>query len=213
MRFIHFTLIFLFAITTTKAQEKNDFGLIVGTSYYMGDYNQGIPFYQPSIALGGVFKHNFTTLFALRLTASYGNIRGSHNPSNFYLPGSTPSFSKQIIEANLAAEFSFLQFSTRKSKKKSFSPYATLGVGAAYVNGSIIPQIPMGIGMKYSPFERISVGLEWHLHKTFNDYLDDYSNISELPKSIIHNNDWFGIAGIVVTFRLINRGAICPAYE
>lgn len=212
MRFLLFTLLFLYT-TSTIAQERNDFGVMIGSSYYMGDYNLSTQFYQPSIAFGGVFKHNFTNLFALRLSASMGNISGSHSNNSFYLPGNTPSFNKKIIEANLAAEFGFLPFSTRKSRRNNFSPYAVVGIGGVYINGTVIPQIPFGIGVKYSPYERISVGLEWHLHKTFYDLFDDYINISDKPKSLIHNNDWFGIAGIVVTFRLINKGAICPAYQ
>ncbi|PKP36936.1 MAG: hypothetical protein CVT98_06775 [Bacteroidetes bacterium HGW-Bacteroidetes-15] len=208
-------LITLFLLTSSIAisQERNDFGVVVGTSYYMGDYNLSTQFYQPSPSIGALLKHNFTNLFALRLSASYGNLKGSHSNDNFYLPGNTSNFTKTFIEANLVAEFGFLPFSIRQSHQNKFSPYVLIGAGGAYINGSIVPQFPMGIGLKYSPINRLSVGIEWRLHKTIYDSIDQYKNISEEPRSIIHNNDWFGIAGIVVTYRLINKGAICPAYE
>jgi hypothetical protein len=142
-----------------------------------------------------------------------GGLKGSHSNEKYFLPGATPSFSNQIIEADIAAEFGFLPFSTRQSHHKNLSPYVIVGAGAAYINGSIIPHIPMGIGFKYSPIERMSIGFEWRIHKTFYDSIDGYINVSDKPRSFIHNNDWFGIAGIIVTYRLINKGAICPAYE
>jgi hypothetical protein len=212
MRIKLLSILLLYSLTTIS-QNRNEIGVIGGVSYYMGDYNLNTQFYQPSPAFGFLFKHNFTSLFGLRLSAMAGGLKGSHSNEKYFLPGATPSFSNQIIEADIAAEFGFLPFSTRQSHHKNLSPYVIVGAGAAYINGSIIPHIPMGIGFKYSPIERMSIGFEWRIHKTFYDSIDGYVNVSDKPRSFIHNNDWFGIAGIIVTYRLINKGAICPAYE
>jgi hypothetical protein len=37
------------------------------------------------------------------------------------------------------------------------------------------------MGIKYSPFKAISIGLEWGLRKTFTDYLDDVSTVYADP--------------------------------
>ena len=179
----------------------------------MGDYNPGTQFYQPSPALGVMFRRNFNEFYALRVSGLMGGLRGSYDPSKFFLPGDTPSFSSQIIELEAATEIGFIPFSTRVTNRKQFTPYVLVGVGGAYVNNSIIFHVPIGFGLKYSPINRWSFGLEWRLHKTFSDRIDGYVNVSEKPKSFLHNNDWFGFGGLLVTYRLEGKGAVCPAYE
>lgn len=47
--------------------------------------------------------------------------------------------------------------------------------GKAYNSFSF--SIPFGVGVKYSLCKRIGVTLEWRIHKTFTDYLDDIHGI------------------------------------
>lgn len=195
------------------SQERVDIGLVAGATYYMGDYNPGTQFYQPSPALGVMVRRNFNDFYSVRVSGLMGGLKGSHNPTKFFLPGDTPSFSTRIIEFEMVGEIGFMPFNTRAVNRKQFTPYAVMGIGGAYVNNSIILHIPMGIGLKYSTINRWSFGVEWRLHKTFSDRIDGYVNVSEKPRSFLHNNDWFGFGGIFVTYRIVNKGAICPVYE
>lgn len=213
MRNIVFTLLLASLVFSTQAQERNEIGFLAGTSYYMGDYNPKGQFYQPGPAVGVLFRNNLSEFYSIRLSGLYGMIKGSHNPDNFYLPGVTPAFSSSVFEFEAVIEIGFLPYNTEISSHRKFSPYALAGFGAASISGSFIPHIPFGLGVKYSPANRWTVGLEWRLHKTFNDNIDGYTNVSDEPRSIIHNNDWFAYAGFLVSFRLVNKGAICPAYE
>lgn len=179
----------------------------------MGDYNPNRHFYQPSPSGGILFRRNLSEFYAIRLSGLYGFVKGSHNPESFYLPGETPAFSKSVLEVEAVIEIGFLPFNTEISRHRKFTPYALTGIGVANISGDYIPHVPMGIGIKYSPINRWTIGLEWRLHKTFNDNIDGYTNVSDSPRSIIHNNDWFAYAGFLVSFRLVNKGALCPAYE
>lgn len=207
------SIILMLAASILYAQEKNDIGAFGGSSYYIGDYNLHTQFYQPSFAGGVHFRHNSSDLYSIRLSAMMGDIRGDYNPDNHFLPGNKPSFSKRMTQLEGVVEIGFLPFDTKQQRRNNFSPYVVLGIGGAYIEGELLFQIPMGVGVKYSPMNRWTVGMEWKIHKTFNDNLDGYVNISNSPRSIIHNNDWFGIAGLFVSYRLVNQGAICPAYE
>ncbi len=197
----------------TYSQEKKDLGVQLGASYYAGDYNQGKILYQPLPAFGIVYRYNLNTFYTLRASATYGVLRGNYSSFNHYLPNLPNSFTKQIIETEIIGEANFLTFSTKNAKKDVFSPYVILGFGGAYIGGEIIPNIPFGVGLKYCPIPRITVGFEWRLHKTFSDKIDNYQNVFDGSKAIFHNNDWFSFMGLFITFRLYNYDNTCPAYK
>ncbi len=213
MKYILLILLSLAFIVSTKAQERNGIGVFAGTSYYFGDYNQSTQFYQPSPSGGILFKHNFSKLYSFRIAANTGSIQGIHIEDNAFLyPRITPSFRLQFYNAEAVIEIGFLHFDTKQRGRHNFSPYVSLGAGILYIN-NISVQIPMGVGIKYTPHNRWAIGAEWRVHKTFSDNLDLYVNHSASPRSFIHNNDWIGIAGIFVSYRLINKRVICPTYE
>ncbi len=73
--------------------------------------------------------------------------------------------------------------------------------------------LPVGLGMKYSPINRWALGLEWRFYKTSYDGIDGYINTTSPPRSLIHNNDWFSMAGFFATYRIFKQSALCPAYR
>lgn len=209
-------LIVLFSLLINSigiSQENRDLGVQAGGSYYLGDYNQGIPLYKPSPSIGLIFRYNLNKYYALRLSANYSNLKGDYSSVTYYLPGITNSFSKQIVELEGLYEINFMSFTTRHFKKDNFSPYVILGVGGAYIGGDIIPHLPFGVGLKYCPISRVTVGWEWRVSKTFSDNIDDYKNVYDGSKAIFHNNDWFSFVGLFITFRLYNNKNTCPVYE
>lgn len=212
-RCLLFISINIIVIGSVFSQEKKDIGFQLGASYYIGDYNQGKPLYQPLPAVGFIFRYNLSKFYAFRLSASYGGLRGNYNSFNQFLPIAPSSFTKQIIETELLSEVNFLSFSTLSSKGDTFAPYVIFGIGGAYSGGEIIPNIPFGVGFKYCPIPRITIGCEWRLHKTFTDKIDNYQNIFDGSKAIFHNNDWFSFVGLFITYRLYNSDITCPAYK
>jgi hypothetical protein len=211
MKFLLSSFLILLCLASFS-QEKNDLGIITGTSYYFGDLNPGTQFYQPSPAFGFIFRNNRSDMISLRFSGMLGSLKGTA-PQSYYLPNNPEGFSTRLFSLETTCEIGFLPYHTFFSQTRSFSPYVVLGAGLAYSNGYFMPNIPFGIGAKYSPANRWTIGLEWRLHKTFFDQIDGYQNITSNPRSFIHNNDWFGIAGFFVTYRLINKGAVCPAYK
>lgn len=196
------------------AQERRDIGIITGANYYLGDYNPSTQLNAPQPALGIMLRYNLSNYYTLRASGQYGGVQGSHIGDR-YLPGSTPTstFQKRLVAFELMGEVGFLPFDTRKNTGENISPYIGLGLGIALVDLTFIPHIPMAIGVKFTPGGRWALGLEWRLHKTFFDSIDNYSNLSVGRKAWTHNNDWYGFGGLFVTYRLENSKAICPAYK
>lgn len=205
-------ILFIFIISYCVSQERKDIGILVGGSYYVGDYNQGTPLYQPSPSFGLMIRYNMNKYYTIRMSADYNILKGSHSISNYYLPGVTGSFSESLISVEGLFEMNFMSFNTKHLNKDNFAPYVFLGIGGAYVGGKVIPHIPFGVGVKYCPLSRITVGVEWRLSKTFTDNIDNYNNIYDGSKAIFHNNDWFSFVGLFITFRL-HKNNTCPVYE
>ena len=212
--FLFFLLTYcIFCNIKTFSQERKDLGVQAGAAYYVGDFNQGRPLYHPYPSIGAIYRYNLNRFYSLRLSASYGGLKGIYSAGSSYLPNANSSFSKQLIEIKFLGEANFLSFSTVDSKRDKFAPYVTLGLGCAYLGGEIVPNIPFGVGVKYCPLPRLTVGFEWRLHKTFSDKIDNYQNIFDGTKAIFHNNDWFSFMGLFITFRLYNYGNTCPVYK
>lgn len=91
--------------------------------------------------------------------------------------------------------------------------------------------IPFGVGVKYSLCKRIGVTLEWRIHKTFTDYIDDIHGLypeqdyiyvgdngynytdptnnyepgmqrgNGAAESILINSDWYSMLGLSFSFK------------
>ena len=213
MRKLIFIIPLFIIASKAYTQNKTDVGLRVGATYYIGDYNESMPFASPSFAGGGVFKYNFNDYYVARIGVNAGYYAGSHNSSVGYLPAEGGAFSSLIIDGSAALEVNFLPYDPLAFKGKRFTPFITIGVGASYGSGQFKPVVPMSLGFKYRPSYRWTIGAEWILTKTFSDNMDGYTNLSDQKKTIIHNNDWYSVAGLFITFRLLNNRIVCPVYQ
>jgi len=185
--------------------------LTLGGNYYYGDFNESLPLQSPALGIGVIFRYNFDKHYSIRASAQYGSISGSYN-GNYYLPGTFPStFSKSYLDAQIMGEFNFLSFSPIGERKKKITPFVNLGIGISQVGGAFIPNLPFGIGVKYTPIQRHTVAIEWRFQKTMVDNIDNYMPLNS--NAIIHNNDWLAFVGLTYTYRLYNNSEICPVYK
>ncbi len=208
-KFVLALFVFSFLFNYSKSQERNDFGVLLGSSYYLGDFNVGQQFYQPLPAFGALFRHNLSSMYSLRLSGAFGWVKGSYDASDHFLPFNPNPFNYTLVEFEGVVEIGFLPFDTKQGTKNRITPYVVLGIGGAYVNSRFIGHLPMGLGVKYSPMDRWAIGFEWRLHKTAFDKMDNF----EIDGGIVTNKDWFSIAGLFVSYRLFKQGATCPAYK
>lgn len=194
------------------AQDKRDFGIQAGATYYYGEFNEVMPLYSPSFAMGVIFRYNINQNYSIRASAIYATVSGTSSSSSI-IPDPGISFSKNIIGAEAMGEFNFFPLNPTNSRKAKLSPYVNAGVGIAQMGTSLIFHIPFGGGLKFTPGQRHTFALEWRFHKTFNDKIDDYSSPNDGRKPFLHNNDWFSFIGLIYTYRIPNNSYICPAYK
>jgi hypothetical protein len=202
-----------------NAQRKSDIGLIGGASYYLGDINHGQHFYSPSPAGGIIFRYNLNPRHSFRFSGIYTSLKGSDNDfEDAYQFQRNHSFKTSVIDLAITTEFNFMDYEPTKLRKNRHSPYVTAGIGYASVIGTdagakSTTTIIFGGGFKYNLARRWSMGAEWTFRKNLNDLLDGVENIGAEQGVFFHNNDWYSIIGIFVTYKIFNWREDCPAYD
>ena len=195
-----------------KAQEfyRNEVGIFIGGSYYLGDLNPNKHFLQTKFAGGLLYRYNITPRWAFKVTALMGGLEGSDAKSKANLERNL-NFRSYIFDFSTQIEFNFLQY-LLGDKKHYISPYIFVGASVFYFNpqakegatwyslhslgtegqGTTLEgvkkpysltsiAIPFGLGLKISPTRYLSLGLEWGIRKTFTDYIDDVSTVYPDP--------------------------------
>jgi hypothetical protein len=220
-------LFLVFSSHHASAQRKSDIGLIGGASYYLGDINHGQHFYSPSPAGGIIYRYNLNPRHSFRFSGIYTSLKGSDSDfKDEYQLWENRSFKTNVIDLAITTEFNFKDYEPTKLRKNRHSPYVTAGIGYASVMGSVVeaPRDPdamakssttiiFGGGFKYNLARRWSMGAEWTFRKNLNDLIDGVENIGADEGVFFHNNDWYSIVGIFVTYKIFNWREDCPAYD
>lgn len=214
-------LLLFFSTNLLIGQSRSELGVLLGTSYYQGDINKSKLFYSPSLTYGLIFKYNFSNHLTTSIKGSYGKLSGSDNDFNDIENQSRgASFSISLIDVSALVEFNFLPYSSSgyiKKNKDRFTPFIFIGIGGNYIFGTEGFEnpitIPFGLGIKYNIFERFTLGLEWSYRKTFNDQIDGILNTQDKNNTpVIHNDDWYSICGVFLTYKLFRDKIDCPTY-
>lgn len=197
-------VILVFLLTSSNqvfTRDNLNIGLFAGTSYYLGDINPSLHFYNLSPAMGAIVKYNINAHYSLRTSLNYGQVRADDLEfSNILHQTRGASFVNNFYDFSLQGEFNFKPFSANLFKRP-FTPYVTAGVAYTIMQGSPgssvnFLNIPFGAGIKYGISSRISVGMEWILKKSFIDVLDGVKSFGQFnSSSLVHNNDWVSLAG------------------
>ena len=168
-----------------------------GISYYVGDLNPVKHFAQSSWQAGAVIRYNQSNRWVYRLDYTYANVQASDEVIK-WRPERGLNFFSTIHDLSLMVEFNFLEYYTG-NPKKNFSPYLFAGISGFMFNPCRVTDsamyelqplqtegesyskfdvsIPFGFGFKMSLSKHICASLEWRLHKTFTDYLDDCGGV------------------------------------
>jgi len=257
---------FGFLVRGNAFSQDIELGVFGGGSYYLGELNPGKQFLFTSPAFGGVIRWNFDERWAFKFNGYRGKLSGDDAVSKANEMRNL-RFTSTLTEISTVIEFNFLPYFTG-SNISYFSPYLFVGPAffifkpTAEYNGETISlrdigtegqskeeryslygfAAVFGMGFKYSVTNRLGLGLEWGLRKSFTDYIDDisttyYIDFDELtsdeigapqmlsdPSSVKHkpemqrgnstNNDWYSFAGVTITYRFtIGEKSTCSDFE
>ncbi len=243
MRFKYLILLaFMFLTAIGLKAQTMELGAFVGGSYYLGDLNPALHFNQTQFSYGVVGRYNANNRWAFKASWYRGMLKGDDLKTKA-IDNRDLNFQTVVNDFSVVAEFNFWDYFTG-SKKSNYAPYIFGGASMFTYNprtldgvalrplgtegqnvgfdgrspyGSIGFAIPFGVGFKYSVSERVGLGFEWSMRKTFTDYIDDVSTTyASNPDQIAdptqthsegmqrgnrENDDWYGFAGITLTYK------------
>jgi hypothetical protein len=221
-RFLLFiSLFFLLAIGITHAQQKANIGIFAGTAYYMGDINPNRHFYRPRLSLGGFYRYNINSRYAIKASGYYASLSGNDLDFPQVLhpdrPMSPANFKTSLMDMAAQVEFNFLPFTPNTLGKWQYTPYISAGIAGSLIISSDVDvpaflSFPFGIGVKVNLSSRWGAGAEWSFRKTFSDKIDGLENPSGV-QSLVHNNDWYSFMGVFITYKFFNFAKTCPTYN
>jgi len=179
--------------------QRNEFGVVFGGTYYLGDLNPARQFALTRIGIGGMYRHNFSQHIAARVTVFYGSVEGNdalvkHNVNR------NLRFVSDIFEASGKFEINFVPF-TAGNFQTPVTPFIFGGGGVFRFNpksqtlnngiqswvalsgfqteGIHYPltayNILFGGGLKFNITRHLTGSIEWGFRHTGTDYLDDVS--------------------------------------
>ena len=208
-------ILIIFTGTTAVAQEyKYEIGGMAGLSMYMGDANQTSLMRGFNPAGGFVFRRNFNFRWALRTDLMMGKITGdTKNTDNVFPNNGEASFSRSFFKLGGQIEFNFLPYSDKFAylNTSKIAPYILTGLGITIAPGTNRTygsiHFPLGLGLKYKIRNRINLGVEYTVHKLFDDSFDapdkdgfNLDNPYQIQSGIFKNKDWYNTLMFSVTW-------------
>ena len=178
---------------------QRELGFFAGGSYYLGDLNPRLHFFNSHVAGGIYFRYSTNYRYAFRFSYNYGSISANDaNSGEADQRERNLRFKSHLHELSSVAEFNFVEYRIGHDKHR-FTMFIFAGLGAFYFNPkadigygyeslrtyktegqskayrAYQLSIPFGLGLKWNMGEKWGMGVEWGPRRTFTDYLDDVS--------------------------------------
>ena len=223
MRKLFLTIIGCLAIIgQLKAQDDPQYQMEIGAGIgmvgYEGDFNGNV--FGNMQPMGGVVgRYNFDPYKTLRLSATYGKLKGSSKDVKTYYPDYADQpyeFNNSLVDVSLVFEYNFWPYGTGRDYRgaKRLTPYIYGGLGATSVSGGsksvFTANVPMGIGVKYKMTERLNLGVDWGIHFSLSDELDGVKDPYQVKSSgAFKNTDCYSMLQVSLTYSFKAKCRTC----
>lgn len=217
-------LLLIFAVVALEvaAQDEMEYraeiGGGVGMVSYQGDLGGGLfDDMKPGVTLIG--KYRFNPRASLRLDVSYGKIKGSSDNTGTWYPelnDTAVGFSNTLIDVSARFEYNFWAYGTGKEYRgaRRLAPYISVGLGFAHSDtpkgGVLSMQFPLGVGVKYKVATRLNLSLEWTMHFTTSDKLENVDDPYGIESSgLFKNTDCYSVLQLALTYDILAKCKVC----
>ena len=200
-------------------QYRMEIGAGVGTVSYEGDFNGNVlKNMQPMFS--ALWRYNFDPYKDLRLSATYGKLKGSSKDVDTYYPDYATeeySFNRNLLDVSLVFEYNFWPYGTGRDYRgaKRLTPYIYGGIGATSASGGgsksvFTANVPIGLGVKYKLNERMNLGLDWGIHFSLSDELDGVKDPYQVKSSgMFKNTDCYSMLQLTLTYSFKAKCRTC----
>ena len=204
-------------------QYRMEIGAGVGMVSYEGDFNGNVlKNMQPMFS--ALWRYNFDPYKDLRLSATYGKLKGSSKDVDPYYPDYATeeySFNRNLLDVSLVFEYNFWPYGTGRDYRgaKRLTPYIYGGIGATSASGGgsksvFTANVPIGLGVKYKLNERMNLGLDWGIHFSLSDELDGVKDPYQVKSSgMFKNTDCYSMLQLTLTYSFKAKCRTCNKEE
>ena len=204
-------------------QYRMEIGAGVGTVSYEGDFNGNVlKNMQPMFS--ALWRYNFDPYKDLRLSATYGKLKGSSKDVDTCYPDYATeeySFNRNLLDVSLVFEYNFWPYGTGRDYRgaKRLTPYIYGGIGATSASGGgsksvFTANVPVGLGVKYKLNERMNLGLDWGIHFSLSDELDGVKDPYQVKSSgMFKNTDCYSMLQLTLTYSFKAKCRTCNKEE
>ena len=204
-------------------QYRMEIGAGVGMVSYEGDFNGNVlKNMQPMFS--ALWRYNFDPYKDLRLSATYGKLKGSSKDVDTYYPDYATeeySFNRNLLDVSLVFEYNFWPYGTGRDYRgaKRLTPYIYGGSGATSASGGgsksvFTANVPIGLGVKYKLNERMNLGLDWGIHFSLSDELDGVKDPYQVKSSgMFKNTDCYSMLQLTLTYSFKAKCRTCNKEE
>lgn len=204
-------------------QYRMEIGAGVGMVSYEGDFNGNVlKNMQPMFS--ALWRYNFDPYKDLRLSATYGKLKGSSKDVDTYYPDYATeeySFNRNLLDVSLVFEYNFWPYGTGRDYRgaKRLTPYIYGGIGATSASGGgsksvFTANVPIGLGVKYKLNERMNLGLDWGIHFSLSDELDGVKDPYQVESSgMFKNTDCYSMLQLTLTYSFKAKCRTCNKEE
>ena len=217
--FIGLALAAPLAAQDDDVEYRVELGAAAGMNFSLTDVNSKW-YGNPQIAGGAIARFLLNPRMTVKTALTYGKLSGSTNDiKNFYpvqpgQPGTeTLKFKADSDVYDLSAiyELHFLPYGYVQGYQgyKRIVPYIQAGFGLSYGSAgkAFTANIPLGFGVKYKIAPRLNLGLEWRMHLSLSDKLDNLEAPLGIKSSGFKNKDHYSFTLLSITYDLAPR---CP---
>lgn len=209
---------------TAVAQEyRYEIGGMAGMSMYLGDANETALFRGWNPAAGLIYRNNLNFRWAFKADLLMGKISGdTKNEKNVFPSHAQTAFSRSFFELGGQMEFNFLSYSDKFAylNTSKISPYLLAGLGVTLAPGKdqtfFGVNVPLGIGVKYKLRNKVNLGVEYAIHRLFNDGFDapdsngfNLNNPYHINQGLFKNKDWYNTLLFSITWEFGLRDERC----
>lgn len=209
---------------SAAAQEDYRFeiGAGIGMTGYLGDANSANLWKNPGVDGEILLRYIANPRWAFKTNFYAGTLRGNSAQMDNVFPDMQQfKFSTTFFELGELAEFNFFAFGQGEQyrKLKRWTPYITGGLGftlwSVDSKTHFSLNIPVGVGLKFKVKERLNLGLEFLMKKTFSDKLDgeNLSDPYQIKSSFAKNTDWYSTLTFTISYEFSKRCAVCNYKE
>ena len=214
------TIVTMAAFTCMGQEYRYEIGPAIGITGYLGDVNTANMYKMPRVAGGGIFRYNLNTRWAIKGNLLYVGLAGdSKNIESQFPHGEQYKFSAHVIDLGGQVEFNFFHFGEGAKYKnyKRITPYMVAGLGMelSFAGGKTRfgAVLPLGAGVKYRLKERLNIGFEFTMRKSFSDKVDGITDLYGYNHGFAKNTDWYSVGMFTITYEFSKRCVKCHYIE